>query len=54
LKTGYWHHFHLRLSELHVNGASLNEAFALSYDDSSTPDIAALNAEWLAHARKSP
>ncbi len=54
LKTDHWHRFHLRLSKLHVNGATMKEEFTLAYYSSSTPDIATLNAEWLAHARKLP
>jgi len=47
LKTDHWHRFHLVLAKLHVNGATMTETFPLSYDSSSTPDIARLNAEWL-------
>jgi hypothetical protein len=54
LKADHWRHFHLRLSKLHVNGGAVKEEFALSYDSSSTPEIAGLNAEWRAHARKFP
>jgi hypothetical protein len=54
LKTDYWHRFHLVPAKLHVNGATMKEEFALSYDSSSTPNIATLNAEWLVHARKLP
>jgi len=54
LKTTRWHRFHLMLSKVHVNGATVKQEFALSYDSSSMPDIATLNAEWLAYARKLP
>jgi hypothetical protein len=47
LKMDRWHRFHLKLSKLLVNGATMGEEFPLSYDSSSTPDVAALNAEWL-------
>jgi hypothetical protein len=47
LKTDHWHRFHLVLSKLHVNGATMMEEFPLSYDSSSMPDVAVLNAEWL-------
>lgn len=47
LKTDHWHRFHLVLAKLHVNGASMTEEFPLSFDSSSMPDIATLNAEWL-------
>ena len=41
------HHFHLNLVRLHVNGAAEPETFPLDYDDSSVPNVAALNAEWM-------
>jgi hypothetical protein len=47
LKTDHWHRFHLVLSNLHVNGATMTETFPLSFDASSRPDVAGLNAEWL-------
>ncbi|MGA2174080.1 MAG: NPCBM/NEW2 domain-containing protein [Verrucomicrobiota bacterium] len=47
LRRGKWDHWHLILTRLHVNGASDGEGFPLSYDASSAPDLAALNAEWI-------
>jgi hypothetical protein len=39
--------WHLKLARLHANGAADTQEFRLSYDASSTPDVSALNAEWI-------
>jgi hypothetical protein len=47
IQMDHGHRFHLRLARLHANGAADAEEFPLSYDASSTPDVAALNAAWI-------
>jgi len=39
--------WHLKLARLHVNGASVTEEFSLTFNDSSVPDVAAVNAQWI-------
>jgi hypothetical protein len=47
IHTDHWHRFHLKLARLHENGAAEAQGFPLSYDALSTPDVAALNAQWI-------
>ena len=47
IHTDHWHQFHLKLARLHVNGASVSEQFPLTYDASSVPDVAALDAKYI-------
>jgi len=47
IHTDNWRRFHLKLAILHVNGAADVEEFPLSFDASSAPEVAALNAEWI-------
>jgi hypothetical protein len=39
--------WHLKLARLHANGATGTEEFQLAFDDSSTANVSALNADWI-------
>jgi hypothetical protein len=54
IRATRFHKFYLKLTRLHVNGAAEAEIFHLNYNAAHTPNVAALNAEWIARRRKTP
>jgi hypothetical protein len=54
IHTDHFHQFYLKLARLQVNGAAEAKTFHLTYDASTMPDAAALNAEWIVNQRKRP